>query len=126
MGEQLKEVLAVVERGFCSDNAHLNEARERAFIRHTRDTTTARLYDRAIDIECRRDDNKQAALIAVEARQYKKAIEFYTMLEAWEDAGFVAKIACDCKFALDFYKKAGNEYYVQRMQENIDAAKKSA
>jgi hypothetical protein len=121
MSENLQELLKIIEGGFNSDNKSLNAARERKFTRFTNDRQTTILYERAIDFEVDRQDFPKAALIATEAGQYSKAIEIYQSINAWEDAAFVAKIAGNCELAHKLYKKAGNEFYAQRMQENLRA-----
>ncbi len=125
MDEPKQAVLETIAKGFSSNNKYLNEARERKFVRFINDNRTALSYDRAIDYELKNGSKEVAALIAFEAKQHSKAIEIYKSLEAWEDAAFAAKIAGKCDLARDFYRKAGNEFYALRMQENIDSAKKT-
>ena len=115
-----------IDTSFASDIAPLRAARERRFRSHIFDRKTTLEYEHAIDYFVNHNSMDEAALVAVEARQYSKAIELYASRERWEDAAFVAKIAGKCEAARDFYKKAGNAYYARRMEENIAASKKSA
>lgn len=119
MGRNLRDVLATIANGFKSCNKALTAARERKFTEHIDDEVTERNYTRAIDFALDRKDVPQAALIAVEAKQYSKAIELYTSIQEWNDAAFVANLTENSELAFKFYKKAGNEYYAARMQENM-------
>ena len=87
---------------------------------------TSLLYDKAIDQLLKSGDKRRAAVVAIEAKQHSVALRLYKELRDWEEAAFVCKISGQCERARDFYLKAGNEYYAQRMQANIDGAKKSA
>ncbi len=115
-----------IDTSFDSDIAPLRAARERRFRNHIFDRTTTLEYERAIEYFMSHNCIDEAAVIAVEAKQYSKAIEMYASEKRWEDAAFVAKSAGKCEAARDFYRKAGNEYYAKRMEENITASKKSA
>ena len=125
----MKELLSVIENGFKSPNKDLQEARERRFQRYKNDHATDLHYERAIDWQIKngskdaKGNTSDAAWIALEAKQYRKGVDLLTSIESWEDAAFIAKVAGECELARDLYRKAGDEFYAKRMEENIRARK---
>jgi len=86
-----------------------------------------RLYALAINelLNADKIDLHSLAKIADESGRVESVVEHLSIRNHVEDAAFVAKITGRCELARDLYQKAGNTYYAQRMQDNIDAAKKS-
>jgi hypothetical protein len=118
-------MLSIIENGFRSPNKDLQAARERRFQQFRNDHQTELHYERAIDWQIKngskdkRGNIEDAAWIAYEAKQYSKGIELLTSIDAWDDAAFIAKVAGKCELAHDLYRKAGNEYYAKRMEDNL-------
>jgi len=122
----------MIAKGLKSDNQDLQTARERRFQQFKNDRETTLLYDRAIAWQIKngskdaKGNTADAAWIAYEARQYRKGIELLTSIGNVDDAAFFAKVAGESECARDLYRKAGNAYYAQRMQDNIDFWKKKS